>query len=222
MKFFPIVFFLLVVAAAEVRDGICNYQQTPTTKLVARRTWPSQIANTTTTTTAKPTTVTTTVTTTSSSTTSTAQPSTVSTTRPTTTNSTTTATTPLPINVDCSVYNPGCGAVCTNATSAGTGVVQSRNFPGDYGKDNIDCFVTITVPEGKRIRLEFTTFNLETKIGWITVTDGITMYVISATGSTIPPAFTTTSNRVNISFSTYGSKKPDSATFNWQATYAAV
>ncbi len=47
-------------------------------------------------------------------------------------------------------------------TSAGSGVVQSRNFPGDYGKESRNCYVTIVVPAGKRIQLTFTTFNVET------------------------------------------------------------
>ncbi len=47
-------------------------------------------------------------------------------------------------------------------TSAGTGVVQSCNFPGDYGNLYRGCIVSIVVPAGKRIRLTFTTFNLET------------------------------------------------------------
>jgi hypothetical protein len=52
--------------------------------------------------------------------------------------------------------------MCTNATSAGTGVVQSPNFPGDYGKTYYGCSATIIVPIGKKIQLTFTTFNLET------------------------------------------------------------
>jgi hypothetical protein len=52
--------------------------------------------------------------------------------------------------------------MCTNVTSAGSGVVQSPNFPGDYGNEYRRCYVTIVVPAGKRIRLTFTTFNLET------------------------------------------------------------
>jgi hypothetical protein len=52
--------------------------------------------------------------------------------------------------------------MCTNATSAGTGVVQSPNFPGDYGKDYYLCTATIIVPIGKRIQLNYNTFNVET------------------------------------------------------------
>jgi hypothetical protein len=61
--------------------------------------------------------------------------------------------------------------MCTNVTSAGTGVVQSRNFPGDYGNEDRDCAVTIIVPAGKRIQLKFTTFNLETDKGKIYVSN---------------------------------------------------
>ncbi|EFX67160.1 hypothetical protein DAPPUDRAFT_115636 [Daphnia pulex] len=116
MKSFPIVVLLAVVclaafAVGEARDEICHSQQTPTTKLVARRTWPSQTA-TTTTTTAKPTTVTTI----SSSTTTTAVPSTTAQTTATTT--TTTTTTPLPISFNCSVSDPsGRRRYTTNTTA---------------------------------------------------------------------------------------------------------
>jgi hypothetical protein len=60
--------------------------------------------------------------------------------------------------------------MCTNVTSAGTGVVQSPNFPGDYGNDR-ECHVNIVVPAGKRIRLTFTTFNLEIDKGEISVSN---------------------------------------------------
>jgi hypothetical protein len=62
-----------------------------------------------------------------------------------------------------------CGTMCTNVTSAGNGVVQSRNFPGDYGNEDRECKITIVVPAGKRIQLTFTTFNLETGKGSIKV-----------------------------------------------------
>jgi hypothetical protein len=52
-------------------------------------------------------------------------------------------------------------------TSAGSGVVQSPNFPADYGYES--CAVTIVVPAGKRIRLTFTTFNLEFNKAYIFV-----------------------------------------------------
>ncbi len=54
-------------------------------------------------------------------------------------------------------------------TSTTTGVVQSSNFPGDYGNEDVYCQVTIVVPAGKKIRLEFTTFNLETDTAYIDV-----------------------------------------------------
>jgi hypothetical protein len=64
----------------------------------------------------------------------------------------------------------GCENMCTNATSAGTGVVQSPNFPSDYGNDR-ECHVNIVVPAGKRIQFAFTTFNLETGKGEISVSN---------------------------------------------------
>jgi hypothetical protein len=49
------------------------------------------------------------------------------------------------------------------------GVVQSGNFPGDYGKDARNCGVTITTPAGWMIQLKFTTFNLEFKKAFVYV-----------------------------------------------------
>jgi hypothetical protein len=66
--------------------------------------------------------------------------------------------------------------MCTNATSAGTGVVQSPNFPGDYGKTYYGCSATIIVPIGKRIQLTFTTFNLETDKAVLQVSKCIDSY----------------------------------------------
>jgi hypothetical protein len=66
--------------------------------------------------------------------------------------------------------------MCTNATSAGTGVVQSPNFPGDYGIDYYGCTVTIIVPIGKRIQLTYTTFNLETYAAVLQVSKCIDSY----------------------------------------------
>jgi hypothetical protein len=50
--------------------------------------------------------------------------------------------------------------MCSDVTSTG-GVVQSPNFPGNYGNEDSGCAVTIVVPAGKKIQLKFTTFNLE-------------------------------------------------------------
>jgi hypothetical protein len=58
--------------------------------------------------------------------------------------------------------------MCTNLTSGG-GVVQSPNFPGDYGNSSRKCFVTITAPVGWMIQLKFTTFNLEKDVAFVKV-----------------------------------------------------
>ncbi|XP_046654283.1 CUB and sushi domain-containing protein 2-like isoform X2 [Daphnia pulicaria] len=126
----------------------------------------------------------------------------------------------------CYVHDPAaCGNMCTNATSAGTGVVQSPNFPADYGSDNMYCRVTVIVPAGKKIQLTFTTFNLETGKGLIKVFDRETNYlsrVNGVSGSTAPEAVTTRSNSVNMEFISSRSTKPNSAIYNWQATYTAA
>jgi hypothetical protein len=51
--------------------------------------------------------------------------------------------------------------MCTNVTSTGV-VVQSPNFPGDYGNEYKYCEVTVIVPVGWMIQLKFTAFNVET------------------------------------------------------------
>jgi hypothetical protein len=56
----------------------------------------------------------------------------------------------------------------TSLTSTG-GVVQSPNFPGDYGNENRACLVTIVVPVGWMIQLTFTTFNLEVDKAYVQV-----------------------------------------------------
>jgi hypothetical protein len=65
--------------------------------------------------------------------------------------------------------------MCTNLTSGG-GVVQSPDFPGDYGNDSRVCKIVITAPAGWMIQLKFTTFNLETDVGYV----GVRNYRISA------------------------------------------
>jgi hypothetical protein len=54
--------------------------------------------------------------------------------------------------------------MCGDVTSTTTGVVQSGNFPGDYGNEHKKCGVEITVPGGGMIQLNFTHFNLETNV----------------------------------------------------------
>ncbi|EFX73229.1 hypothetical protein DAPPUDRAFT_253493 [Daphnia pulex] len=112
--------------------------------------------------------------------------------------------------------------MCTNVTSAGTGVIQSPNFPGDYGNEEGQCQVSIVVPAGKRIQLTFTTFNLETRYSSIDVLESGTYYMFGVTGSAIPAVVTTKANIVYLKFNNNVSSKPNSAKYNWQATYSAV
>ncbi|EFX73251.1 hypothetical protein DAPPUDRAFT_110058 [Daphnia pulex] len=177
-----IVFLLavvcLAVVAGEARGEICNSQKR-TTKLMARRTWPSQI--TTTTTTAKPTTTT-----------------------------TTTTTAPLPILFNCTVDNP-----------AG-GVVQSPNFPGDYGSDERQCIITITAPAEWMIQLNFTTFNLEAEHGYVSAADDSSALMRSITGNTIPAVVPATTKEMIIHSLYSTSYKPADAVYNWQATFSVT
>ncbi|EFX67171.1 hypothetical protein DAPPUDRAFT_261997 [Daphnia pulex] len=123
----------------------------------------------------------------------------------------------------CYVQDPeGCGNVCTSVTPAGTGVIQSPNFPGDYGNDYKNCLVTIIVPAGKRIQVTFTNFNLETGIGSITVFNRSAVYLPRTSGNTIPAVATTSSNIVYMNFFTKASTKANTTIYNWKATYTAV
>ncbi|XP_046462724.1 CUB and sushi domain-containing protein 2-like isoform X2 [Daphnia pulex] len=125
----------------------------------------------------------------------------------------------------CSVQDPlACGNMCGDGTSIGTGVVQSPNFPADYGNKDRYCAVTIVVPAGKQIRLEFTTFNLDDNYGFIDVADTGSLYLSGATGSLTPAVVTTTSNIVYIFFSSHASSAFSVSTsiYNWRATYTAI
>jgi hypothetical protein len=54
------------------------------------------------------------------------------------------------------------------------------------------------------------------------VYDRNTTYLAGVTGNTIPAVFTTTSRTVDLVFGAFATNKPNSATYNWQATYTAV
>ncbi|EFX68303.1 hypothetical protein DAPPUDRAFT_260333 [Daphnia pulex] len=223
-------------------DEICDSRKTSTTnKLIARRSWPSQTATTTasvTPTTSNPTSTATTKPSTASTTAATTTETTWKTTTagttpgiPSTTNrkssvstlsSTTTTmattTTPLPILFNCSVNDPACGNLCTNLTSTG-GVVQSPNFPGDYGNAIMFCTIFITAPAGKRIQLTFTTLNLETDKGSVFIYDQETYTFSPEIGNT---PVTSSTGSMDIYFFCYPSDKPSSAVYNWQATFSVT
>ncbi|EFX73226.1 hypothetical protein DAPPUDRAFT_253490 [Daphnia pulex] len=112
--------------------------------------------------------------------------------------------------------------MCANVTSTGNGVVQSPNFPGDYGNKDRFCAVTIVVPAGKGIQLQFTTFNLETDKGDINILNREAAYFYGATGSKAPAVVTTKSNTISLQFTSSSSAKPNASVYNWQATYTAV
>ncbi|EFX67169.1 hypothetical protein DAPPUDRAFT_115644 [Daphnia pulex] len=133
------------------------------------------------------------------------QITTTTTAKPTTTTTTMATTTPLPILFNCSVDNPG--------------VVQSPNYPGDYGNKERYCQVIITAPAGWMIQLKFTDFNLETNIGFVTVS-GLAVLLPLTTGNTIPAAVPATTNSMEINFPVFDSSKPTSAVYNWQATFS--
>ncbi|EFX61832.1 hypothetical protein DAPPUDRAFT_338007, partial [Daphnia pulex] len=110
--------------------------------------------------------------------------------------------------------------MCTNLTSGG-GVVQSPNFPGDYGNKDRYCNVRISTPEGWMIQLKFTTVNLETNIGYVEVYND-QIYMLPITGNTIPTAVATTTNSLDIDFQSTASNKSNSAIYNWQATFSVT
>jgi hypothetical protein len=121
----------------------------------------------------------------------------------------------------------------TSLTSTG-GVVQSPNFPGDYGNNSRACVVTIVVPVGWMIQLKFTTFNLETgkasvqvrKRNRISASDTAVKLVCFllpyTTFNTIPALVPATINTMNIGFQSFNSSKPSTAIYNWQATFSVT
>jgi hypothetical protein len=69
---------------------------------------------------------------------------------------------PASLQIHCG--SEACGNMCGNVTSTTTGVVQSPDFPGDYGNYNKKCYVIITAPAGWMIQLKFTDFNVESNV----------------------------------------------------------
>ncbi|XP_070181137.1 uncharacterized protein [Littorina saxatilis] len=53
-------------------------------------------------------------------------------------------------------YTTDCGRTWTSPT----GIIQSPNFPNNYS-NNLNCVNVISAPEGRRVTLKFTAFNLE-------------------------------------------------------------
>ncbi len=128
---------------------------------------------------------------------------------------------------------------CTNLTSVG-GVVQSPNFPGDYGNNYLRCEVSITAPAEWMIQLNFTTFNVESGsaklyvrkrdrnfsvrcsdsnfIWHSQVNDGVTI-ISAASDNTLVPA---TTKEMVILFYFIRSNKTSSATYNWRATFSVT
>ena len=82
-----------------------------------------------------------------------------------------------------------------------TGVVTSPNYPGYY-PNNLEKTETIQVEEGLILSLQFTAFDIDC-YDHLTITDGDrTTLMEKSCGSTIPADITSTSNIVNLVFST--------------------
>jgi hypothetical protein len=129
--------------------------------------------------------------------------------------------------------------MCSNLTSSG-GVVQSPNFPGDYGNNYLWCEVSITAQAEWMIQLNFTTLNLESGsaklyvrkikrnfsvqcsdsnfIWHSQVNDSVTI-ISSASDNTLVPA---TTKEMVILFYFSRSNKPTSAVYNWRATFSVT
>ncbi|EFX67165.1 hypothetical protein DAPPUDRAFT_261987 [Daphnia pulex] len=113
-----------------------------------------------------------------------------------------------PLQITCG--SKACGNMCGDVTSTTSGVVQSRNFPGDYGNENRTCYITITAPAGWMIQLNFTTFNVETDKAFVAVGGDLAYLLPGITGNKIPRVVATT-NTMDIGFQYYASDKPTSA-----------
>ena len=108
--------------------------------------------------------------------------------------------------------------------TTGTGVVTSPNYPGNYPNNLQDETQTIEAEQGRILSLQFTAFDIEdgyNTCDWdhLTITDGDgTTLMEKSCGTTLPSDITSTSNIVNLVFSSdSGTTRP-----GWSVSWSAV
>ena len=117
-----------------------------------------------------------------------------------------------------------------------TGVVTSPNYPGNY-PDNLEKTETIQVAQGQILSLQFTAFAIEPhptcRFDHLTITDGDGTTLMEKScgsssdgniliggqsiGSSLPAAILSTSNVVNLVFTTDGSDTRSGWSVSWIA-----
>ena len=112
-------------------------------------------------------------------------------------------------------------------TSVG-GVIQSPNYPKDYGA-NFDCVYYIRAPDSsKRIRLAFTTFIIETMVDFLIVSDGPTpddpLNSVNMNGYFLDPVLTSSGHQMTVQFRSSGVNRniPPGSVPSFQAVYTVV
>ena len=107
-------------------------------------------------------------------------------------------------------------------TLLATGVVTSPNYPGNYPND-LEKTETIQVEKGLIISLHFTAFDIEScgsicGCDHLTITDGDgTTLMEKSCGWTLPADIRSTSNVVNLLFSTNHGLRNSGWSVNWSA-----
>ena len=108
-------------------------------------------------------------------------------------------------------------------TLLATGVVTSPNYPDNY-PNRLEKTETIQVEQGLIISLQFTAFDIESHstcyFDHLTITDGDgTTLMEKSCGTTIPAAIRSTSNLVNLVFST---DRFDDGNSGWSVSWSTV
>ncbi len=111
---------------------------------------------------------------------------------------------------------------CDQRLTATDGAISSPGYPLNY-RDQESCTTTITVPEGKQIRVDFTAFHLEgnglgCRADYLEITDGSISKKYCGNNSKKPIPFVSRTNRLTFRF-----KTDSSITYSgYHATYKTV
>ena len=103
-----------------------------------------------------------------------------------------------------------------------TGVVTSANYPNNY-PDNLERTEMIEVEQGLILSLTFSAFDIHSSGSCkdhLTITDGDgTTLMEKSCGNSLPTKITSTSNTVNLLFST---NDYDNGNFGWSVNWSAL